>query len=76
MRPPHPAALLLALLPPLSPLLPHTLTPPLLLPMPPRYRLVLPHLASVAPRDRMAEACPSQAPEYTRRFNPSVYNSC
>ena len=41
-----------------------------------KYRLILPHFSTVAPRAHMAEACPSQAPNYTHRFDPAVYNSC
>ena len=41
-----------------------------------RYRLVLPHLSSVTPHTNMSEACPSQAPDYARRFELAVANTC
>ena len=36
----------------------------------------LPHLSTVAPFANMSERCPSQAPNYTSRFDPGVAASC
>ena len=41
-----------------------------------RYRMQLPHVSSVTPHTNMSESCPSQAPDYSQRFEPSVASSC
>jgi len=41
------------------------------------YRIDLtPHLSSVKPHIQMANACPSKAPDYLKRFDPKVAATC